>query len=73
MIGTLGFYGIYWFYITAKEMHEHQEEPYGGVPTLGMGLVFAKAREMGVPVPLNHLFDRLGIPIPAKGEKVLQK
>ena len=26
LIGTLGFYGIYWFYITAKEMHEHQDE-----------------------------------------------
>ncbi len=26
LIGTLGFYGIYWFYVTAKEMHEHQDE-----------------------------------------------
>ena len=26
LIGTLGFYGIYWFFITAKEMHEHQGE-----------------------------------------------
>ena len=26
MIGTLGFYGIYWFYVTAKEMHEHLDE-----------------------------------------------
>jgi hypothetical protein len=26
LIGTLGFYGIYWFYISAKEMHEHQDE-----------------------------------------------
>ena len=26
LIGTLGFYGIYWFYVTAKEMHEHQNE-----------------------------------------------
>jgi hypothetical protein len=26
LIGTLGFYGIYWFYVTAKEMHEQQDE-----------------------------------------------
>ena len=39
MIGTLGFYGIYWFYITAKEMHEHQGEnitPAGNWTLLAM-------------------------------------
>jgi len=34
----------------AEEMHHHQDGPYGGVPTLGMGLVYQKARELGVPV-----------------------
>ncbi|NQW18150.1 MAG: DUF4234 domain-containing protein [Chloroflexi bacterium] len=26
LIGTLGFYGIYWFYVTSKEMLEHEDE-----------------------------------------------
>jgi hypothetical protein len=39
LVGTLGFYGIFWFYITAKEMHEHQDEnitPAGNWTLLGI-------------------------------------
>ncbi len=35
--------------------------------------IYKELWEMGAPVPLNHLFDRFGIPIPTKGENILQK
>ncbi len=35
--------------------------------------IFRELWEMGAPVPLDHLFDRFGIPIPIEGEKILQK
>lgn len=37
----------------AEEMQYHQEEPYGGLPTLGMGLIYKAASDMGIKVVLD--------------------
>tara|TARA_Y100000310_G_C20618828_1_gene782136 strand:- start:818 stop:1654 length:837 start_codon:yes stop_codon:yes gene_type:complete len=37
----------------AEEMQYYQEEPYGGLPTLGMGLIYKAAADMGIKVVLD--------------------
>ena len=37
----------------AKKISHHMDEPYGGIPTLGMSKVFEKSAELGVKVLLD--------------------
>lgn len=37
----------------AQKIADHMDEPYGGIPTLGMSKVFEKAAELGIKVMLD--------------------
>ena len=63
-IVTCGIYWLYWVYLTAEELKQHNGKGLGGVVALVIGIVFSPVLFFIVPAEIKTMYEEDGKPSP---------
>ncbi len=66
-IVTLGIYGLYWYYMTYKEMQDYSNRGVGGVVGLALAFSVGPMNWFVVPSEVGNLYAAEGMAKPVQG------